>query len=108
LLIFTTSLVVLIQPRRRPALASERRAEALCPDVRLGMGQLAPEVLGRQIGRQAELGAVKEPVVGAAEPDHTIGMRAPSEPLRHQVRRIDRCPAADDAPAPGDLVSLPF
>jgi hypothetical protein len=54
-------------------------------------------VAGLELGEKVELAAVVEPVVSPAQRDATVGVVAAAERARHEMRGIDRPPAADEA-----------
>jgi hypothetical protein len=54
-------------------------------------------IAGLELGEQVELAAVVAPVVRPTQRDATVGVVAAPGRARHEMRRIDRPPAADEA-----------
>jgi hypothetical protein len=70
-----------------------------------GVRQLSAHA-GLEVHQQVELAAVVHPMVDAAERHHTVRVVAAAERARHQVGRIHRALAADEAALAGDLGAL--
>jgi hypothetical protein len=69
-------------PGRRPSAALKYVLKLRSADVDQRVGPLPPEP-SPYIRSQRQAPTVEEPVVGAAERDHAVRMRAAPKPLRH-------------------------
>lgn len=88
-----------------PAAAVQRTAQLGFADVFQSVYALGSE-LAPDVRTQLQLAGVIEPVVGATQRNHAVGVAAATDSLRHEVRRINRAGATDCAAQGRHLLPL--